>query len=111
MEGRPKIKWLQFRLRTLLLLIALVSIGLSIGLWIDQRLDWIDERKWRHCESMDSSHSVASRVGLAPLWVVLGEPSSSANPAPLELRLFAEGGFTDLLYLGPPEYLDKAKQI
>lgn len=74
---KPRRRWFQFRLRTLLIVVPL------LGCWLAYHLNWIRERH----------HALESGELSEATWD--GMPSQSA---PLTIRFFGERGYVELFY-------------
>jgi hypothetical protein len=89
MNAKLKRRWFQFSLRTLLIIITLVCMGL--GYWVHWSKDWIRQRhEWLANHPGQSGLNTGSSIGLTP----------PQPPAPLSLRLFGESGMP-LVYVMP----------
>src|SRR3954462_2715909 len=77
MNDKPKRRWLQFSLRTMLVLVTIVCVGL--GWWVQRSKEWIRQRhEWL------ANHPGQSGLNIGP---TLHQPL-----APFSLRLFGESG-------------------
>jgi hypothetical protein len=77
MDSKPRRRWWQFRLRTLLIAVAVVSIPLT---WVGYQLNWIRERH----------RALDNRKVTVMIWPDDGMRASRMPPPPWSLRLFGE---------------------
>ena len=93
--------WFQFRIGTLLALIAALSLLL---LWVRDSSKWIEDRK-RHNSTQSFNNGLK--------WFVLELDSEGDNSAIMPFRLWVLGAkeYRLLLYIGPPELRQEAERL
>src|SRR5690349_1907603 len=93
MEEKPKRRWFQFRLRTLLIVFVVLSGPLA---WVSHSLNWIRER-----------HNALAMLSDLERYFMMAVPPKEEPAAPGLLWVFGEQGFHFAFwqlrdYRGPP---------
>jgi hypothetical protein len=121
MEEKPKRRWFRFRLRTLLVLVALASVASAAAfVWVPRLRAWEQERIWRQgayalTKTSSGDRWVASSMYYTDLdWFVIPDDivDAASVQVPLALRLVGERhGYPEVAYFGPAEKMAEAKRV